>query len=364
VEDQAVDGLAEPPVTGHTPDAGASAEPSDAPLVRLYRLMVRIRAFEVTCRDLYARRVGPGPTGEVTAPEHMPGFVHLYLGEEAVAVGVCACLRTEDSIASTHRGHGHVIAKGGDVHRMMAELYGRAAGYSGGKGGSMHIFAPDIGVLGTNGIVAGGIPHAVGAALAHKLLGRDNVAVAFFGDGASNQGVMFESMNLAALWALPVVFVIENNLFSEWTEYQRLTSGSSLAERARPFGIPSVQVDGNDVLAVRDAASDAVHRARLGRGPTLIEARTYYYGGHFEGEEVFAGMYRNEEEIASWQARDPIARFEAQLTSTGMADRATLDRVRTEEHGRVQDALAFAVEAAPPNEDVLATDVLTGAVRV
>jgi pyruvate dehydrogenase E1 component alpha subunit len=364
VEDPSVDGAAEPPGIAHASDDEAPAETPDAPLIRLYRLMARIRAFEVTCRDIYAKRVGPSPAGEVTAAEHMPGFVHLYLGEEAVAVGVCAVLRPEDSVASTHRGHGHVIAKGGDVHRMMAELYGRAAGYSGGKGGSMHIFAPEIGVLGTNGIVAGGIAHAVGAALAHKLLGRDNVAVAFLGDGASNQGVFFESMNLAALWALPVVFVIENNLFSEWTEYQRLTSGSSLAERARPFGIPSVQVDGNDLLAVRDAASDAVHRARLGRGPTLIEARTYYYGGHFEGEEVFAGLYRDEEEIASWQVRDPLARFESQLVSTGMAERATLDRVRTEEHARVQDAVTFAVAASPPEMEVLATDVVTEAVRV
>jgi TPP-dependent pyruvate/acetoin dehydrogenase alpha subunit len=328
-------------------DLDPAAE-KDAPLVRLYRLMVRIRRFELTCQEVYTARVGPGPDGEVTATEHMPGFVHLYLGEEAVAVGVCANLRPEDSIASTHRGHGHVIAKGGDVNRMMAELYGRVAGYSRGKGGSMHIFAPEIGVLGTNGIVAGGIAHAVGAAMAHKLLERDHVAVAFFGDGACNQGVFFESLNLAALWSLPVLFVVENNLYNEWTEGQRLTAGSSLAERARPFGIPSVQVDGNDVLAVRDAAAEALWRARAGRGPTLIEARTYYYSGHFEGEEVFAGKYRSDEEIASWQARDPIPHLRNQLTVTRMADHETLDRVDAEEHQRVRDALAFAVASDAP----------------
>jgi len=179
-------------------------------------MMARVREFELLCQRLWYARVGPGPTGEVHQAEEMPGFVHLSIGQEAVSVGVCTVLRPDDQIASTHRGHGHVIAKGGDVNKLMAELYGRVTGYCRGKGGSMHIFAPEIGVLGTNGIVGGGIPHAVGAALSHKLLGRDNVAVTFFGDGASNQGVFFESMNLAALWGLPVVFVCENKQYSEW----------------------------------------------------------------------------------------------------------------------------------------------------
>ncbi len=287
----------------------------------------------------------------------MPGFVHLYLGEEAIAVGVCAVLRPDDLVASTHRGHGHLIAKGGDVEPMMAELYGRAAGYSKGKGGSMHIFVPEIGMLGTNGIVAAGIPHAVGAALSCKLLGLGRVAVAFFGDGACNQGVFFESMNLAALWALPVIFVLENNLYSEWTESQRLTAGNSLAGRALPFGIPAVVVDGNDVLAVRDAAWEAVARARCGQGPTLIEARTYYYGGHFEGEEFFAGHYRSEADVASWRVRDPIVRFGRTLVDTGETSDSGLELIRREEAERVARAVDSAVAADPPAISELTTDV-------
>jgi pyruvate dehydrogenase E1 component alpha subunit len=279
----------------------------------------------------------------------MPGFVHLSIGQEAVSVGVCTVLRSDDQIASTHRGHGHVIAKGGDLNKLMAELYGRVTGYCRGKGGSMHIFAPEIGVLGTNGIVGGGIPHAVGAALSHKLLGRDNVAVAFFGDGASNQGVFFESMNLAALWALPVVFVCENNFYSEWTNYERLTASTRISDRGAPFGIPSVQVDGTDVLAVRDATAEAVRRARAGRGPSLIEARTYIYCGHMEGEEVFAGRYRSDEEISSWELRDPLVTFGQRLTAAGICEPAALDRVRAEERERAEDALRFAVESPPPD---------------
>ena len=324
-------------------------ETQDHPMVRLYRLMVRIREFETLCQSLWNTRIGPGPKGEVTAVEHMPGFVHLSIGQEAVAVGVCAQLSPQDFIASTHRGHGHVIAKGGDVNRIMAELYGRETGYSRGKGGSMHIFAPEIGVLGTNGIVGGGIPQAVGVGMAHKLLGRRNVAVTFFGDGASNQGVFFESMNLAALWQLPVLFVCENNLYSEWTEYERLTAGSAIVERARPFGIPSVVVDGNDVLAVRDATSQAIRRARAGRGPTLIEARTYIQCGHMEGEEVFAGKYRSDEEITSWLVRDPITAFGEKLVAGRVADRARLDEVRAEERERAEGALEFAVASPAPD---------------
>jgi pyruvate dehydrogenase E1 component alpha subunit len=319
--------------------------------------MVRIREFENTCRDIHAHRTGPGPAGEVTAVENMPGFVHLYFGEEAVAVGVCSVLEPRDTIASTHRGHGHVIAKGGDVDRMMAELYGRASGYSRGKGGSMHIFAPELGVLGTNGIVAGGIPHAVGAAMAHQHLGRDAVSVAFFGDGASNQGVLFECLNLAALWRLPVLFVCENNLYAEWTEAERLTAGSDLFRRAQAFDIPARQVDGNDVLAVRDVALSAARRARAGGGPSFIEARTYYYGGHFEGEEVFSGAYRSDEDTGSWQARDPIPRLGGQLTSTGMASTSTLEGIQIEERERIARAVRSAVDALPPDISELTTDV-------
>ncbi len=331
----------------------------DHPLVALYRRMVRIRRFELKCQSLWNSRVGPGPRGEVTSAEQMPGFVHLYIGQEAVAVGVCATLRPDDHVASTHRGHGHVIAKGGDVNRIMAELYGRVTGYCRGKGGSMHIFVPEIGVLGTNGIVGGGIAHAVGAAMSHKLLGRDNVAVAFFGDGASNQGVFFESMNLSALWHLPVVFVCENNLYSEWTEYERLTAGSQIMDRGAPFAIPSVQVDGNDLLAVRDAAQQAVRRARAGRGPSLIEAITYTQCGHMEGEEVFAGKYRSDEEISSWMVRDPIVLFRERLVSSDVVDRVTLDRVDDDEGKRVEAALEYAIRSPAPAMNELTEHVFT-----
>lgn len=335
----------------------AMATPSDHPQVRLYRMMVRVRTFENRCQSLWNGRIGPGPNGEVTKAHHMPGFVHLSIGQEAVSVGVCTVLRPDDQIASTHRGHGHVIAKGGDVDRLMAELYGRVTGYCRGKGGSMHIFAPEIGVLGTNGIVGGGIPHAVGVGLSSKLLGRDSIGVSFFGDGASNQGVLFESMNLAALWQLPVIFVCENNLYSEWTNYERLTAGSSIAERGRPFGIPSFEVDGTDVLAVRDVAGEAVRRARAGRGPTLIEARTYIQCGHMEGEEVISGKYRSEEEMTSWEIRDPILTLGARLLNTGFADQATLDRVQDEERRRVEAALEFALASAPPDASELTQHV-------
>lgn len=331
----------------------------DIPMVGLYRLMVRIRRFETKCQGLWNTRVGPGPKGEVSAAEHMPGFVHLYIGQEGVGVGVCAVLRPDDQVTSTHRPHGHVIAKGGDVNRLMAELYGRVTGYCRGKGGSMHFFVPEIGILGSNGIVAGGISHAVGAALSSKLLGLDRVSVAFFGDGASNQGVFFESMNLAALWQLPVIFVCENNLYSEWTEYERLTAGAAIVDRGRPFGIPSYQVDGNDVLLVRDVAQEAVHRARAGRGPTLIEARTYIYCGHMEGEEVFAGKYRSEEEMSSWMVRDPIVRLSERLLAAKVTDRATLDRVDAEERDRVDEALRFAIESPSPDLSELTQHLFT-----
>jgi pyruvate dehydrogenase E1 component alpha subunit len=213
----------------------------------------------------------------------------------------------------------------------------------------MHIFAPEIGVLGTNGIVGGGAPHAVGAALSHKLLGRDGVSATFFGDGASNQGVLFESMNLAALWSLPVIFVCENNFYSEWTNYERLTAGAKIADRGSPFGIPSVQVDGTDVLAVRDAAAEAARRARAGRGPSLIEARTYIQCGHMEGEEVFAGRYRSDEEITSWELRDPLVTFGQRLIGAGIADQEALDRVRGAERDRAEAALQFAVDSPAPD---------------
>jgi acetoin:2,6-dichlorophenolindophenol oxidoreductase subunit alpha len=299
--------------------------------LEMLRLMLRIRRFEEKLAYLFKRG-------------RLPGFVHLYLGEEAVAVGVCSALRPDDRITSTHRGHGHLIAKGASVDRMMAELLGKVDGYCRGKGGSMHIVDFGLGIIGTNGIVGGGIPIGTGSAWGDQHLGRDTVTATFFGDGASNQGVFFESMNLAAVWGLPVVFVCENNGYTEWTPTEKLTAGR-IADRGRAMGIPGVQVDGNDVLAVREAMEEAVARGRSGGGPTLIEARTYRWHGHNEGEEAFAGDYRPQEEQDLWRAREPIAAYRRHLLAAGF-DEAGLDAVDAEETAAVEAALAFA-EASP-----------------
>jgi len=311
--------------------------PSDAHVsvedqVSMLRLMLRIRRFEEMLAHLFKRG-------------RLPGFVHLYMGEEAVAVGACSALRPEDKITSTHRGHGHLIAKGASVDRMMAELFGRVDGYCRGKGGSMHIVDFALGIIGTNGIVGGGIPIGLGAALGDSQLGRDTVTISFFGDGASNQGVFFESMNLAAIWKLPLIFCCENNQYTEWTPTSKLTAGR-IADRGASMGIPGVQVDGNDVLAVREAVQAAIDRARAGEGPSLIEAMTYRWHGHNEGEEAFAGDYRPEREQASWRARDPIATFRARLHTDGALTEEQSDAIDAEEAARVEAAVAFA-EASP-----------------
>lgn len=300
--------------------------------VELYRSMLRIRRFEEKLVTLFKRG-------------RLPGFVHLYIGEEAVAVGACSALRDDDRITSTHRGHGHLIAKGAQVDRMMAELLGKVDGYCRGKGGSMHIVDFGLGIMGTNGIVGGGIPIATGAAWGDQQLGRDNVTVAFFGDGAANQGVFLEAMNLAAIWSLPVIFCCENNGYTEWTPTEKLTAGR-IADRGRALGIPGEQVDGNDVLAMREAVDRAVARGRAGEGPTLIEAVTYRWHGHNEGEEAFSGDYRPEDEIALWKGKDPIAAFHKHLVSEGLAEESELERVDADETAGIEAALAFA-EASP-----------------
>jgi TPP-dependent pyruvate/acetoin dehydrogenase alpha subunit len=301
----------------------------------MLRRMIRIRLFEERLAKLFKRG-------------KLPGFVHLYLGEEAVAVGVCSALRPDDRITSTHRGHGHLIAKGAQVDRMMAELFGRVDGYCRGKGGSMHIVDFSLGIIGTNGIVGGGIPIGTGSAWGDKQLGRDNVTVVFFGDGASNQGVFFESMNLAKIWALPVIFVCENNGYTEWTATEKLTAGR-IADRGSPMGIPGVQVDGNDVDAVRQATEQAVARARAGEGPSLIEARTYRWHGHNEGEEAFAGAYRPDEEQRHWRGLDPIAAYAARLVADGVLDQADWDRITAEETTGIDDAVTFAQDSPFPD---------------
>jgi len=306
--------------------------PTASEQLDMLRLMFRIRRFEERLIELH--RAG-----------RLPGFVHLYIGEEAIAVGVCSALRPDDRITSTHRGHGHLIAKGAEVHRMMAELFGKVDGCCRGKGGSMHIMDFSLGILGTNGIVGGGIPIATGAAFADKHQGSDKVTVAFFGDGASNQGVFFEAMNLASIWRLPVIFLCENNGYTEWTPTEQLTAGK-IADRGEAMGVPGEQIDGNDVMVVREAAARAVARARIGEGPTLIECRTYRHHGHNQGEEAFTGNYREEEEIARWRANDPLQKLMERLVTAGSATEHEMGAMDLEEQTRVGEAVDFA-EASP-----------------
>jgi pyruvate dehydrogenase E1 component alpha subunit len=304
--------------------------------------MVTIRFFEQTVEKHFL-------AGEI------PGFVHLYIGEEAIATGVCANLTTDDYIASTHRGHGHSIAKGADVSRMMAEIFGRKTGYCKGKGGSMHIADFSVGMLGANGVVGGSLPLATGAALAAKMLGQKRVAVAFFGDGASNRGTFHESANLASVWKLPVIFLCENNQYASTTPYRSSTSVEDIADRARGYGMPGVIVDGNDVFAVYEAAKAAVERARDGGGPSLVEAKTYRIKGHFVGDPE---LYRSKEEVQEIFAKtDPISRFERQVSSEGSLSREKLDSIKLEVQELIDKALAFAKESPEPDPSELFSDV-------
>jgi pyruvate dehydrogenase E1 component alpha subunit len=300
--------------------------------------MLRIRAFETQANQLYLSA-------------KMPGLTHLYVGEEAVAVGVCSALRREDTITSTHRGHGHCIAKGADVRRMYCELLGKEEGYCRGKGGSMHIADHANGNLGANAIVGGSAGIATGAAFSAKALGDGRVSVCFFGEGALGQGLVYEVMNMAALWKLPVIYVCENNLYGEYTSYEEVTAGSILA-RAEAFGIPAESVDGQDVFAVYAAATRAVARARAGEGPSFIECKTYRYDGHHVGD-VDRSYYRTKEEEEQWtRERDPIA-----LLAARFGDEAELDRLRERVEAEIADAVAYAVDAPYPAPGEVTEDV-------
>ncbi|MBW2103111.1 MAG: pyruvate dehydrogenase (acetyl-transferring) E1 component subunit alpha [Deltaproteobacteria bacterium] len=316
----------------------------DAELMKdMLATMLKIRMFEEKVAELFA-------AGKI------PGFVHLYIGEEAVATGVCAVLNDDDYITSTHRGHGHLIAKGGDVRRMMAELFGKRTGYCKGKGGSMHIADLDLGILGANGIVGGGPPLAAGAAFAARYKKTDRVAVCFFGDGASNQGTTHEAMNLAACWKLPVVFVNENNMYGISCSTERSMSVVDVAERAQAYNIPGVVVDGNDVIAVYEAANEAVRRAREGQGPSLIECKTYRHRGHFEGDPC---VYRSEEEVNAWKAKDPIDRFEKRLLELNVLTPQDREAMAAGIGQAVDEAVRFAEESPVPELDELTLDVYT-----
>jgi pyruvate dehydrogenase E1 component alpha subunit len=321
------------------------ARPSPAEALALYESMVLIRRVEERLRD-------------DSAAGKLPGAVHLYIGEEAIAAGVCAHLQDRDYVTSTHRGHGHFLAKGGDVRAMMAEIWAKREGICQGMGGSMHVADISKGILGANGIVGAGLSIATGAAFGAKLDGDGKVAVCFFGDGASNQGVLMEALNVSTLWQLPLVFVCENNGFSEFTPAAEVTAGR-IAYRARSFSMPAAEVDGNDVTNVWRAAGEAIGRAREGGGPSFIEARSYRVQGHFEAENFVlgGGRYRDEEEIESWRRRDPITRFRSLLDSSGTADAAALDGIENGVDRRVADAVAYA-EAGHPADPGLAETLM------
>jgi 2-oxoisovalerate dehydrogenase E1 component len=300
-------------------------------LLRLYRTMLLLRRFELTAQDLYRR-------GSI------PGFIHLYVGEEAVAAGVCAHLRHDDYITSTHRGHGHALAKGVPPREVMAELWGRSTGCSRGRGGSMHLYDPDHGLLGTNGLVAAGIPIAVGAALGGAFRRDGQVAVSFFGDGAVNHGAFHEGINLAAAWKLPAVFVCENNLYATETPFAIATRNQDVASRGAAYGIRSAAVDGNDVEAVWTAAGEAIRAAREGEGPALIECRTYRVLGHHEGDPGTG--YRTKDEVEAWKRRCPIARTRSRLIEQEMAPEREVRAVEEEVEATVTEAVQFA-DASP-----------------
>jgi TPP-dependent pyruvate/acetoin dehydrogenase alpha subunit len=311
-------------------------EPRPALGLELFSIMALIRAFETSVAALYR-------DGDI------PGFVHTSLGQEAVAAGVGAALAPDDYLATTHRGHGHCLAKGVDVEGMMAELFARADGLCHGKGGSMHVADPSRGVLGANAIVGASLPLAVGAGLTSKLRRQRRVAVAFFGEGAVNQGAFHEAVNLAAIWDLPVLFVCENNIYAEFTDSRRMARVSSVAERAPAYGVDASVVDGNDVEAVHRAALDAAAQCREGRGPVLLEAETYRWHGHYEGD---AQPYKPEEESDAWRARDPLVVHSARLVERGEAGEDDLEAIRTEARERVEAAVerARALPAPDPEE--------------
>lgn len=293
-------------------------------------------------------RVAEQRLGEAYKQGEIPGPVHLYIGQEAIAVGVCAHLLNTDWITSTHRGHGHFLAKGGDVQAMFAELYGKASGICKGKGGSMHVADVSKGMLGANGIVGGGLGIATGAALAAQLGGCGAVSVAFFGDGASNQGVLMESMNIAALWKLPLIFVCEANGYSEFSATATVTAGN-IADRPRAFGIEAHEVDGNDVVAVSTLAQDCIERARAGKGPSFIVASTYRIRGHVETEQsILQRPYRTVEEIQAWQMRDPLAIAKTKLLNTAAVDASVLQQLEAEVEREVEEAFARAYAADDP----------------
>jgi len=326
-----------------TDQTKAKAEVKTEQCIRMYRRMVMIREFEDQVNELYTRAL-------------MPGLAHLYVGEEAVAVGICEALRSTDYITSTHRGHGHCVAKGASPDRMFAELLGKEAGYCRGKGGSMHIADPATGNLGANAIVGGSAGIATGAALSSKRLGTGKVAVCFFGEGALGQGVLYEVMNLAALWRLPVIYVCENNLYTEYTHYSETTAGDILA-RGTAFGVRAEGVDGQDVRAVYATAQRLVERARQGEGPAFLVCETYRYTGHHVGD-INREYYRPKQEEQEWKTkRDPIKNFSQWLVEQKFLDEGKLKQIQEEVRAEMKAAVEFAIAAPYPTVDQVDQDV-------
>lgn len=313
-------------------------------LIEMYRRLCLIRAFEERARELYMQ-------GKVR------GSTHMYIGQEAIAVGACAALRPDDYITSTHRGHGHCLAKGGDPRAMMAELLGKATGYCRGKGGSMHIADLDLGILGANGIVGGGMGIALGAAYSARYRGTDQVVVCFFGDGALNQGIFHETANMAALWKLPLIYLCEENKYAEFSPNEIFFPVRDLTLRAAPYGFPGVAVDGNDVIAVYQTVTQAVSRARAGQGPTLIIADTYRMEGHTIGDPL---TLRPKGEADEWRKRDPIARLRRQLVADGVLDEGTAEEINAETVRTIEEAVAFALSSPEPEIQTLWEDVYAG----
>jgi len=307
----------------------------------IYHKMNQIRHFELKALELFEAN-------------RLRGSVHLYLGEEAVAATVCSSLRDEDYITSTHRGHGHCISKGAELNKAMAELMGRATGYCRGRGGSMHIADLTKGNLGANGIVGGGIPIAAGAALASKMRGEDRVAVSFFGDGASNEGTFHETMNLASLWKLPMIFVCENNGYGISVPAWQSTSVEDISVRGKGYNTPGVTVDGNDVLAIDEAFTTALARAKAGEGPSLIECKTYRWMGHWIGDPQ---LYRTREEVEEWKKKDPIPRFRKVLLEQGLATAEELDAIEADTKAEADAAAEFAINSPEPDPAGVLEDV-------
>ena len=312
-----------------------------AKLIGMYRQMLQIRFFEEKVFELYAQNL-------------VPGTIHLYLGEEAVAVGVCSTLRKDDYITSTHRGHGHCIAKGAELKHVMAEILGKKTGYCKGKGGSMHIADFNIGMLGATAVVGAGLPIAVGAALSAKLRKTSQIVACFFGEGASNQGTFHEAINMAATWHLPVIFVCENNLYAMGTRQTRVMAIENISDRAVAYGIPGVTVDGNDVLAVYEVAEKAIERARKGNGPTLIECKTYRLKGH---SRVDPAKYRPKQEVEEWLTKDPIKRLKERLLQTRTFTETEIQQIEKQAQTKIEQAVKFAMESPMPNGEEALEDV-------